>query len=630
MSGRLEKRITVYCPTHDGYWVVERAATQMLCPMGSGHLLPGVPGGDDLWEYCSDCDTFWAANLPGPQYLKQSCRRCMSKVASRFLCRTCATLVIEPEAASDNRRVRFEAGHGLVPYCPGCHRVSEGRLFLHECEQLAASFITSRAICPFCHESTEAENGLARSVATDECRGCGQDLPAGSKFCGYCGHTLDSGLETPEEAPDAVLYRNALETACTVRSDAVPPVAAPRVAAPPVAAPPVAAPPIAVPPIAVPPVVVYPVAAPPPRLVGCPACGNDTPADSRFCEHCAWPLQDESADGSLEREKPSSRNSSSPFVSERMPTLPSTAFHTGILDADHEKPGPASVLAVQKPVLIVAGAVVLGLLLIAGVWSSTNTSFLTRIDKAIAENRIVSPATDCVSDIFDAEVKRSGESPDVAEARRRIRAVLEPKINDLLLRRYKKTPDEDPITWSEHEPQFALLARLYPADSNLNGAYMFCRGMRKSDARENDQSLADLARAVELRRNWALALNAIGNLYGRKKDWSGADEVRLVEYYKRACQADPNYTWPFKNLGNHYMGKGQLAEAEYYFLEARRCYPSYPKTLTDLADICELRGDFDCAIAYLEEAKKAMNDRGRTEDVRKVEESIENLRARAR
>lgn len=606
MSGRLEKRITVYCPSHDGYWAVERSATQIQCPMGNGHLLPGVPGGDDLWEYCSDCDTFWAADLSAPRFLKDTCRRCMSKVALRFLCRTCATLAIEPEAASDNRRIRFEAGRGLVPHCPGCRRLSEGRLFLHECEQLATSFITSRTICPYCHESTEADNGLAQSVATDKCRGCGQGLPAGSKFCGYCGHTLHSGHETPEAAKAEKSRSSVSETASASRSDAVPHVAAP--------------------PAAVPPVAVPPVAAPPSRLVACPACGNDTPADSRFCEHCAWPLRDESADGSPEREKPLTRSSTSAFVSERLPTLPSAAFQTGILDADQEQPGPALLLAVPKPVLIVAGAVVLGLLLMAGVWSSTKASFLTRIDKAIAENRIVSPATDCASDIFDAEVKRSGESSEVAEARKRIRAALEPKLNDLLQRRYKKTPDEDPITWSEHESQFALLARLYPSDKNLNANYMFCRGMRKSDARENDQALGDLRTALELHPNWVLALNAVGNLYSRTKEWPSANESLMLNYYEMACKADNNYTWSYKNLGNHYLTKGEYAVAEQYFLEAKRCNPSYPQTLTSLAEVCKRTSRPREAITYLELARKEMLDRGQNDNVRKVDESIANLR----
>jgi tetratricopeptide (TPR) repeat protein len=282
------------------------------------------------------------------------------------------------------------------------------------------------------------------------------------------------------------------------------------------------------------------------------------------------------------------------------------------------------------PAKLVLGAFVviaLGISITALLNAATGAStFPARLDHALRENRIVSPSGNCVIDIYRAEKAASPQSPQLAEAAAKIRQALEPKGRDAISQRYRLSPDEVRIDWAQYEQTYAFLQELFPSDSEIGSVYHFAKGMRESDNGDNDAALADFKEALDHRANWVLALNAIGNLYMRKSTWPRADESTALTYYQKACQADPGFTWSFKNLGNYYYRKKDWATAETYFLAARKNYPAYPKTLAELGDCCFQTGRYQDAITYFQEAQKNFVERNQHSEAARMNEAIAKCR----
>jgi len=137
-----------YCHLHNETFSVAML-TPIWCPRGR-HILGDAPSesrGANLWDYCCECQTFW---IPKSGASESACPVCDRKAGKRYLCDKCQTLTIESTTPASVREVILSALGTPQPACPGCGQ-SQGQVVVpHECASYGASFVSARAICPFC------------------------------------------------------------------------------------------------------------------------------------------------------------------------------------------------------------------------------------------------------------------------------------------------------------------------------------------------------------------------------------------------------------------------------------------------------------------------------------------------
>lgn len=114
-----------------------------------------------------------------------------------------------------------------------------------------------------------------------------------------------------------------------------------------------------------------------------------------------------------------------------------------------------------------------------------------------------------------------------------------------------------------------------------------------------DQAIQHFQRAIQLKPDFAPAINSLGNAYLAKGDWDQA-----IEAYQRIIE-DVFYGTPhfaLSNMGLAYYQKKDYREAEKHFLEALKMNPDFVNALAGLATTYVAMGRYDDAVAKLERA----------------------------
>jgi tetratricopeptide (TPR) repeat protein len=114
-----------------------------------------------------------------------------------------------------------------------------------------------------------------------------------------------------------------------------------------------------------------------------------------------------------------------------------------------------------------------------------------------------------------------------------------------------------------------------------------------------DQAIPHFERAIQLRPDFAPAINGLGNAYSAKGDWDKA-----IEAYQKIIE-DVFYGTPhfaFSNMALAYYQKGDYGRAEKYFLEALKLSPDFVNALAGLATTYSAQGRYEEAVQKLERA----------------------------
>jgi Tfp pilus assembly protein PilF len=114
-----------------------------------------------------------------------------------------------------------------------------------------------------------------------------------------------------------------------------------------------------------------------------------------------------------------------------------------------------------------------------------------------------------------------------------------------------------------------------------------------------DQAIQHFERALQLRPEFAPAINSLGNAYSAKGDWDKA-----IATYNRILE-DVFYGTPhfaLSNMALAYYNKGDYHEAEKHYLEALKMYPDFVNALAGLAATYMATGRYEDAISKLERA----------------------------
>ncbi len=114
-----------------------------------------------------------------------------------------------------------------------------------------------------------------------------------------------------------------------------------------------------------------------------------------------------------------------------------------------------------------------------------------------------------------------------------------------------------------------------------------------------DQAIPHFERAIQLKPDFAPAINGLGNAYSAKGDWDKA-----IEAYQKIIE-DVFYGTPhfaLSNMALAYYQKSDYVRAEKYFLEALKLSPDFVNALGGLASTYMAQGRYEEAIQKLDRA----------------------------
>jgi len=114
-----------------------------------------------------------------------------------------------------------------------------------------------------------------------------------------------------------------------------------------------------------------------------------------------------------------------------------------------------------------------------------------------------------------------------------------------------------------------------------------------------DQAIPHFEKAIQLKPDFAPAINGLGNAYSANGDWDKA-----IEAYQKIIE-DVFYGTPhfaLSNMALAYYQKSDYARAEKYFLEALKLSPDFVNALGGLATTYMVQGRYEEAVQKLERA----------------------------
>jgi tetratricopeptide (TPR) repeat protein len=275
----------------------------------------------------------------------------------------------------------------------------------------------------------------------------------------------------------------------------------------------------------------------------------------------------------------------------------------------------ASAPKAKKNVAIFAA--ISGILLAIGgyfLWS-TMFSLEAKMEKALAGRQFFAPQGSSLYDLYMAEHAKNPGSSVLARFTPRVIGSLAPMGDDIFSRWYKES--DDTIDWPETEQLYTFLSTVSPETPMYQMRRLYSSAQQSIDAREYAKAISSYEEALKLDRSWVLALNGVGKIYMIESAPMRSEELGLL-YYKRAAEADPNFTWAAKNLGDYYLRKRDFQSAEYYLQRALNASPERPSILRSMAQLCRRTRRRADAMAYYERSMQFEKDPAKNAEVLEV------------
>jgi formylglycine-generating enzyme required for sulfatase activity len=198
MKAQLDEReLRIYCPTHKVTFEVV-GASRIVCESNGEALARNFPY-EAFWEYCSDCQTYWPANLGRSGKGREECLVCNRPVMRRYLCDQCWTLSLETKLPAKFKPFVFSQNGAPQPACPGCLSPNNSTLKRHLCADVEVEFITAHDICPFCDERIEGKLEAQTETLIQLCPDCSTAAKPTDRFCKHCGRLLEAQVRDHKE-----------------------------------------------------------------------------------------------------------------------------------------------------------------------------------------------------------------------------------------------------------------------------------------------------------------------------------------------------------------------------------------------------------------------------------------------
>jgi type IV pilus assembly protein PilF len=136
---------------------------------------------------------------------------------------------------------------------------------------------------------------------------------------------------------------------------------------------------------------------------------------------------------------------------------------------------------------------------------------------------------------------------------------------------------------------------IYPGDPLLQ----YDLGLTYMAMKKLDLAVKHFKKAIEIKPDYAPAINSLGTVYLNKKEWDTA-----IKYFKKVTEnllyATPHF--PLSNLGWAYYNKKEYILAEKFYLKALEIDPKFINALAGLGKTYTAMGRGSEAVATLEKA----------------------------
>lgn len=251
-------------------------------------------------------------------------------------------------------------------------------------------------------------------------------------------------------------------------------------------------------------------------------------------------------------------------------------------------------------------------------------SFESRVDKALAEGHFFTPPGNNVAELWVAENAGHPGSESVRRAADKIKGVMAPKGDDAFSRWYHDS--DDTVDWDEMSRLYALLDTMFPNESLFKVRAKYSEAQKLLRGHDYAGALGDYNAVVQIDSCNVLALNGLGKIYIRD-DSPFRDKPRGLEYYQRASQCDPKFTWAFTNLGTYYMLETNWAAAEKYMLLGLQTSPGRPAILRSLGRINFNMKHYSQALGFYQQSLATERD---PEQIAKANNSMTQIREKMR
>jgi tetratricopeptide (TPR) repeat protein len=587
------RQLRIFCPTHKTTFTVVAAGT-IMCESGGHALAQNFPV-ENFWEYCCDCQHYWRSDIVQSGKGREQCPVCERAFARRYVCDSCKLISSESDETVRRKAYAIAPAGGIEPACPGCLSQPRSKLRSHQCDEVATSFATARAVCPFCGEEISDPPCFPSLVADylDRVRAKKVEVSfdpqtsllvaaRGGEFVLVpVGDAAAPSIVVPRAArfetrQDYYAYENfyycvdaaagevrIVRPAVVDKADGgwrlrdIGELDIKRDAA------------------------VYAEPPSPPRTEGsesCPKCSTARVANKGFCGQCGHRF---SPDGVA------------PVAPEPSPSYPPDDDATVVLPrGDDDSTAFTSTVPASSGrrvgMIVTAVAVVAVLALVAIFALNSGTSLEGKLEKAIADGNLLTPAGGSAYDYYQQLKNQGADSRVLARFDSRLLPLLTNAPQQMLAEFAKPGSTEPPASqWQEACKQLSWASQIKPDDTSLAARAAYCEG-RVSYLNDNkDAALATWLRASELDRSWALATNGVGLIYNERKEYETARP-----FLREAIRRDPNWAVPYNNLGTSYYYRKNYEEAEAHYQEAVEHAPSWARPHAWLGDIAKYRRDY--------------------------------------
>ena len=622
------RTIRVYCPSHKVGFSAAATAT-IECSSSTHTLAYGFPN-ESFWEYCCDCQHYWPIDAAKGNKGSDDCPVCERHIDRRALCSDCKVMSVESNDAA-KRKAFSISSQGLVkPACPGCLRQTDRAVLEHSCPDFGCVFVTTREVCPWCDERLEPPPSFPCSVAAyleklprsalpvhfQAEQSVLEEAKTGEYFLIPLARESSLSIvipRSPKLASKQDYYNsyyevfnceNPLAGEVTILSPAV--VEAVEggwklkeaglieIKPDPVT-------------------VVEPVQSD--AKTQCANCGEFSLAQHSFCKRCGSPLKQASIRDTIAevnlRDYVGSADTGSSFQSHEVTPPPVAA--TGLP---------------SKTVFgVVGGIALLGIILfiIAVVSSTSGPSLEKRLDNAIANGQIFTPANENAHDLY-YQLKNSGASDRQLQP---FRDKLLPLLTDRkfqLIKNFMVPGSDDPPAeeWQAAYQWLQFAVELKPADSALLARSLYCEGRLAYLAKDEDRAVQIWTRAGDADKSWPLPVNGIGLIYTARKNYAAARD-----YYFEAVRRDAKWAYPYNNIGTSFYMEKNLSEAKGYYQKAIELAPQWARPHSWLGDIAIKENDYNTAVHEFTLVLDSSATGTKNMDLDKIRQKLEFARQRA-
>jgi tetratricopeptide (TPR) repeat protein len=336
---------------------------------------------------------------------------------------------------------------------------------------------------------------------------------------------------------------------------------------------------------------------PPQPQITCVQCGTPAGSKHTFCKRCGARLPSSPAidpiDLAASTDETSDDDDDSPYDTEEFADESIHDTEDQPIAESSDWAGKVQGVQTKTIVSVLGGVVILAIVLsLIAVSSTSGNSVEKRLDAAITQRQIFSPAGENAHDLY-YQLRNSGAAE---ETLRPYRERLLPQLitgNYQMIDQLMVAGSDDPplADWQSAYQSLQWASELKSNDSRLASRLAYCEGRIAYLSKAEDQAIQSWTRAAEADKSWPLPINGIGLIYTARKDYRTART-----YYLAAAQRDPNWAYAYNNIGTSYYLEKNYYEAKGYYQKAVQLAPRWARPHSWLGDIALREKDYATAI----------------------------------